>query len=66
MIDILIYLAVFVIVAIVIWYVLSQLPLPEPLNRIVMIVVVVIGAIILIMILLSITGHGPPLRIGAG
>lgn len=63
MIDLLVYLAAFVIIAIVIWYVLSQLTLPEPLNKIVMIVLVVIGAIILIGLLFSLTGHGGfPLR----
>lgn len=58
MIDILVYLAIFVIVAIVIWYLLSQLPLPEPLNKIILIVVVVVGTVILIALLLGLTGHG--------
>lgn len=63
MIDMLVYLTVFVILAIVIWWVLSQLPLPESLRKILIIVVVVIGAIILINILLNFTGHGFPMRI---
>lgn len=64
MIELLVYLAVFVIVVIVIWYILSQLTLPEPLNKILMIVLVVVGAIILIGLLLNLTGHGGiPLRI---
>ncbi len=64
MIDLLVYLAIFVILAIVIWYILSQLPLPEPLGKILLIVVVVIGAIILIGILLNFTGHGGfPMRL---
>lgn len=62
MIDLLVYLAVFVIIAILIWWVLSQIPLPEPLGKILIIVVVVIGAIILINILLNFAGHGVPLR----
>lgn len=66
MIELLVYLAVFVIVVIVIWYILSQLTLPEPLNKILMIVLVVVGAIILIGLLLNLTGHGGiPLRIGS-
>jgi len=64
MIDLLVWLAVFVIVAVVIWWVLSQLSLPEPLQKIVLIVVVVIGAIILISLLLNFTGHANiPLRL---
>jgi heme A synthase len=63
MLDILVYLAVFVILAIVIWWLLSQLELPEPLRKIIGIVIVVIGAVILIGILLNFTGHGGiPLR----
>jgi heme A synthase len=65
MIELLVYLAVFVIVVIVIWYILSQLTLPEPLNKILMIVLVVVGAVILIGLLLNLTGHGGiPLRLG--
>ena len=64
MIDILVYLAVFVILAIVVWWLLSQLDLPEPLRKIISIVIVVIGAVILIGILLNVTGHGGiPLRL---
>ena len=64
MIDLLVYLAILVIVVIVAWYVLSQVPLPDPLNKILMIVLVVIGAIILIGLLLNFTGHGGiPLRL---
>ncbi len=58
MIDILVYLAIFVIIAILVWWLLSQLPLPEPLRTILVIVMVVIGAIILIGLLLNFTGHG--------
>ncbi len=64
MVDMLIYLAVFVILAIVIWWVLSQLPLPDPLRTVLVIVVVVIGAVILINILLNFAGHGVPMRLG--
>lgn len=58
MIELLVYLAIFVILAIVVFWVLSQLPLPEPLNRIVQIVFVVIGAIVLIVILLNFAHMG--------
>jgi hypothetical protein len=58
MIGLLIYLAVFVIVAALVWWVLQQLPLPEPIAKIVLILFVVICAIILISILLSMVGGG--------
>ena len=56
MIELLVYLAIFVIVAIVVWWLLQQLALPEPLGRILMIAMVLIGAIIIIVLLLRFTG----------
>jgi hypothetical protein len=58
MISLLIYLTIFVILAILIWWILQQVPLPEPLGKIVMIVFVVIGVIVLISLLLSVGGDG--------
>ena len=58
MIQLLVYLTVFVILAILVWWILQQVALPEPLNRIILIVFVVIGAIVLISLLLSATGSG--------
>jgi hypothetical protein len=58
MITLLVYLAVFIILAVLIWWLLQQVTLPEPLNKIVMIVFVVIGAIVLIGLLLSVSGGG--------
>jgi hypothetical protein len=64
MIDVLIWLAILAIVAIAAWYVMSQVAMPDPVRRIVMVVLVVICAIIAINILLTLTGHGGiPLRI---
>lgn len=63
MLDILVYLAIFIILAIVIWWLLSQISLPEPLAKIVTIVFVVICAVVLIGFLMQVTGVGPPLRI---
>ncbi len=57
MIDLLVYLAIIVILAIVIWWVLSQVPLPDPLKRVLTIVIVVVGTIILIALLLNFA-HG--------
>ena len=63
MIELLLYLAVFVILAILIWWILSQLPLPEPLGKILTIVFVVIGAIILITLLVNFVHGGMSLRL---
>lgn len=63
MLDILVYLAVFIILAILIWWLLQQVSLPEPLARIVTIVFVVICAVVLIGFLLNVTGTGPGLRL---
>ena len=63
MLDLLVYLAVFVIVAILIWWLLQQISLPEPIGKILMIVFVVIAVVVLIGFLLSVTGHGPSLRL---
>lgn len=63
MLDILVYLAVFIILAILIWWLLSQISLPDPLNKIITIVFVVICAVVLIGFLMQMTGVGPPLRL---
>jgi hypothetical protein len=63
MLNLLVYLAVFVCLAVLIWWILQQVTLPEPLNKIIMIVFVVIGAIALISILLSATGTGGGLHL---
>jgi len=63
MLDILVYLGVFVIIAILVWWLLSQVSLPEPLQKIVTIVFVVICAVVLIGFLMQVTGVGPPLRL---
>jgi len=47
MLDVLVYLAVFVIAVIVIWWLLSQLSLPEPIGKIINIVLVVVAAVFL-------------------
>lgn len=63
MLDLLIYLAVFVIVIIVIWWLLSQLSLPEPIGKIVNIVLVVFAVVVLVGLLLHLSGTEPPLRL---
>lgn len=63
MLDILVYLAVFIILVILIWWLLQQISLPEPLGKIVTIVFVVVCAVVLIGLLLQVTGVGPPMRL---
>lgn len=58
MIEFLVTLAVAVIVMALVWWVLQQIPLPEPVNKIVLIVFVVVCVIVLLMLLLSVTGVG--------
>ena len=58
MISLLVYLVVLVIVMIFLWWLLQQVPLPEPLAKIATIVLVAVGVIILVGILLSFSGEG--------
>ena len=56
MIQALIYLLiVFIIIGLVIW-VLDDIPVPEPLNRIGKIIAIVIGVLVVIMVLLRLAG----------
>jgi len=64
MIELLVWLAILAIVVIAGWYVLSQVPLPEPIRRIVLIVLVIVVAVLAIGVLLNLTGYGGiPLRL---
>lgn len=58
MVQLLIYLVIFVIVCIFLYWLMTQVPLPEPLQKIAMIVLVAIGVIVLIGLLLSFGGGG--------
>lgn len=58
MVELLIYLVVLVVVAIFLYWLLTQLPLPPPLDKIATIVVVAIGVIVLIGILWSFSSGG--------
>lgn len=53
MIELLIGFAVFVIVVVVLWWLLTQLPLPEPAGQIIRIAVVVLVAVVVIAFLLQ-------------
>ncbi len=63
MVDLVIYLAVVVILACLVWWLLTQLPLPEPAQKFISIAVVVVVAVVVIGLLLSFAGNGVPLRL---
>jgi hypothetical protein len=56
MIDLVVWLGILVIVIVVVWFLLSQLDLPEPIRKIVIIVCVVVAAAVAIGFLLQLTG----------
>ena len=57
MVDLLIYVAIGVIVLVLLWWIISQVPLPPPLGQILNIVLVVVAALFIIGILLHFGGH---------
>lgn len=58
LIDLLILVGVLAIAVVAIWFVLNQLSLPEPVNKIIMICLVVLIAVIAIILLLRLGGGG--------
>ena len=58
MVTMLIYLVVLVILVIFLWWLLQQVPLPPPLDKIARIVLFAVGVIILVGILLQFAGGG--------
>ena len=56
--SLLITFAIFVIIIVVLWYLLSQLPLPEPAGKIIQIAIVVIVAVVVIGFLMQYAGSG--------
>ena len=56
LIHILIYLLVIGLVIGLIWYVLDNIPVPDPLNRIIKIVIMVLACIVVILTLLQFAG----------
>jgi hypothetical protein len=59
----LIQLLIFCLVFGLIWWVLQQLPLPQPFARIASVVVIVIACIMLIYMLMGLLGTGTSLRL---
>lgn len=58
MIDILIMLGVLAIFCVVAWFVISQMNLPEPIQKIVIIILVIVAGVLAIGFLLSFQGGG--------
>jgi len=58
MVTLLVYIVILVVVAIFLWWLLQQVPLPEPLQKIATIVLVAIGVLVLVGILLQFAGGG--------
>ena len=63
--NLIIWLAVICIALGIIWYILQNAPLPQPLKQWATMIIVVIGGIFLIMLLMSISGSGPLPRFGS-
>lgn len=53
-----VYLIVLLLVVGLVYWIITQIPLPEPIKRIAIIIVVVVAAIVLIMFLLNLVGGG--------
>ena len=62
-IQLLVWLAIIAILVVAAWYILSQMQLPEPIGRIVMIVVVVIIAVVAVSFLYQFSGGGHSLKL---
>jgi hypothetical protein len=60
MISVLIYLIVLCILCALAWWIITQLPLPDPIKRIATVVIVVVFVIAIIWLLLPLAGSGPP------
>jgi len=58
LVNLIIYILVLAIILGLAFWVIQEIPLPEPLNRIVRIVIVVVAALVLILLLLQLLGVG--------
>jgi hypothetical protein len=58
LIHLIVWIAVLAIVAVAVWWILSQVPLPDPIRKIVIIAVVAIVAVLAIILLLQVGGGG--------
>ena len=60
MIAVLIYLLILCILCALAWWIITQLPLPAPIQKIATVVIVVVFVIAIIWLLLPLAGTGPP------
>ena len=58
MLAFIVYFAIFVILIVLVWWLLQQLPLPEPAGKFIQIAIVVVVAIVVIGFLLQLGGSG--------
>ena len=61
--SLIVWLAILVILIVVVWFLLTQITLPEPIGKIVLIVIVVVVAAIAISFLYSLVGHSGGVRL---
>jgi len=63
MISVLIYLLIICILCCLAYWIITQLPLPDPIKKIATVVIVVVFVIAIIWLLLPLAGTGPPWRL---
>lgn len=59
MIDLIWMLAIYALIAWVIWWIITHVPIPEPFATPIRVVFMVVCALVVIGFLLSLAGHGP-------
>jgi hypothetical protein len=60
MINLLIWLVIWLVVLGAIWYIVDLLPLPDPFARVIQILIVVIGIVLVLYLLMGVLGEGGP------
>jgi hypothetical protein len=63
LVTLIVWIAVLAIVVVAAWYILGQVPLPDPIRRIVLIAMIAVVAVVAIIVLLQF-GHVGGLRLG--
>jgi len=58
LINLIIYIMIVAVILALVFWVIQEIPLPEPINRILRITVVVIAALVIILLLLQLLGVG--------
>jgi hypothetical protein len=63
MISVLVYLLIICILCALAWWIIQQLPLPDPIKKIATVVIVVVFVIAIVWLLLPLAGAGPNWRL---